>query len=466
MVSCREYQVSDDPTLRLEFSCDTLSFDTVFTEEGSSTAQIMVYNRNKSALRIDKIWLADGHSFHVNVDGEPQLTQLKDLKINGGDSLFIFVRADINPTNSNSPVLITDQLHFHLSNNVSQYIELEAYGQDVTRIGSKGCGRTTHTSLNLTAAKPYIIFDTLVVNNTLTIQPGAQIYMHSHACIYVLGTVKANGTKENPILIRGDRLDNLFENVPYLYAGGSWDGFYIQADKQHTHEFEYVDILSGNVGLYAFSTYEGSMPSLKMNGCRIHNHTQYGLVLIRFNALVTNTEISNCGSYCIYCESGTHRFYHTTVASYFNNTNVRIQSAVKENVAAVYIDNLSKTTPKTKTSFYNSIITGMRTKQIVLATPIEKYYDGSFVGNYLKSDTLLTPNAHDNVYWTKDEEHPVFRNTFFKYKEYNYYDFQLDSLSPARAIADSIIALDYPVDRNGNSRANVKPDAGCYQYQP
>lgn len=466
MIGCREYRVSDDPSMRLSFSRDTVLFDTVFTAQGSATMQLMVYNRNKNAVVIDRIGLANSKAFRVNVDGEADLSRLTHIQVNGGDSLFVFIRADIDPTDNNNPVLMTDQLQFHLQNDVTQAVELEAYGQDVTRIGRHHKGRTDTANAVFTAAKPYIIYDTLVVNNKLTIQAGARLYMHAGACIFALGDVKAQGTLEKPIIIRGDRLDRLFEHVPYLYAGGSWNGIYLQADKKQSYELNYVDILSGNVGLYCISTYSGSMPSLLMNGCRIHNHTQYGLVLMRINAKVTNTEISNCGSYCIYCESGTHNFIHTTVASYFGNTDIRIQSVAKENVAAVYIDNLSKTSPHTKTSFYNSVITGARTQQIVLATPFDQYYEGEFIGNYLKTDSLRIPAARDNIYWTEKEQSPVFRNTFYKYQEYNYYDFHLDSLSPARSIGDSITAIPYPTDRDGVSRAGVKPDAGCYQYQP
>lgn len=458
--------MSDDPSLRLSFSRDTVTFDTVFTAQGSATMQLMVYNRNKNAVVIDRIGLTNGKAFQVNVDGEADLSRLTHVQINGGDSLFVFIRADIDPTDNNNPVLLTDQIQFHLQNDATQTVELEAYGQDVTRIGRNNHGRTDTTNAVFTAAKPYLIYDTLVVNKKLSIHAGAQLYMHSGACIYALGDVKAQGTLAQPIVIRGDRLDRLFEHVPYLYAGGSWNGIYLQADKKQSYELDYVDILSGNVGLYCISTYDGALPSLVMDGCRIHNHTQYGLVLVRVNARVTNTEISNCGSYCIYCDGGTHRFIHTTVASYFGSTDIRIQSTAKEDVAAVYIDNLSKTTPATKTSFYNSIVTGVRTQQIVLATPLDRFYEGEFVGNYLKTDSLAVPFARDNVYWTKDETNPVFRNTFYKYQEYNYYDFRLDSLSPARGIGDSITALPYPSDREGVSRAGVKPDAGCYQYQP
>ena len=473
LAGCREYTVSDDPSLSLSFSCDKLTFDTVFTEQGSATAQILVYNRNKNAVIVDRVWLSTGKAFRANVDGEADLSRLTNLQINGGDSVFVFVRADIDPTHQDTPVIFSDQLHFHLTNNSTQSIGIEAYGQDAIRIGSQGCGRTQKSSMTFTADKPYLIFDTLIVENSLKINAGARIYMHSGACIYALGNVSAKGTKDQPIIFRGDRLDRLFEHVPYLYAGGSWNGIYLQADKKQTYELEYVDILSGNIGLYCMSTYQGALPSLIMNGCRIHNHTLYGLVLLNVNALVSNTEISNCASYCVYCSGGKHRFYHTTVASYFGSTDVRIQSAVKAETSAVFIDNLSKT-ESTNTSFYNSIIHGYRTNQLVVATPFDQYYTGEFIGNYLKTDSLKMPHAKDNRYWKANEKYPVFRNTYFKYKEYVYYDFQLDSLSPARQAGDSIHTLPgytektikkaVETDRNGVSRIGIKPDAGCYQY--
>jgi hypothetical protein len=107
----------------------------------------------------------------------------------------------------------------------------------------------------------------------------------------------------------------------------------------------------------------------------------------------------------------------------------------------------------------------MRANQLVVATPFDQYYTGSFIGNYLKTDSLAVPHAENNTYWQKTDK-AVFRNTYFKYKEYVYYDFHLDSLSPARCAGDSITALPCPYDRDSVSRANVKPDAGCYQYQP
>lgn len=467
LASCKEYQVDNNPALRLSFSKDTVSFDTLFTQQGSATLQLMVYNRNAAALMIDKIWLEQNNAFSVNIDGEADVTRLTNLQINGGDSMYVFIRLSQTKENqSNTPVLIEDILHFHLASGTAQQVLLQAYGQDVTRLGKKSGGRTEYnTAYTFKADKPYLIFDTLIFGGPLMIDAGATLYMHNGACIYALDEVHVNGTLDAPVVIRGDRLDKLFDSVPYAYAGGSWNGIYLQADKAHDYQFQYADILSGNIGLYCYSTKKNALATLHMNGCRIHNQALYGLVLLNTNALVSNTEISNCASYCVYCAGGKQDFVHTTVASYFNYTNIRIQSVAKDDAAAVFIDNLSKT-EQTITSFYNSIITGFLPNQLVVATPFDRYYPGSFVGNYLKTDTLRIPSAAQNVYWQNTDTAAVFKNDFYKYKEYIYYDFHLDSVSPAIGIADSIAALPFPVDRDGLSRALKRPDAGCYQYQP
>ena len=448
LVSCKEYTVSDDPSMRLSFSCDTLRFDTVFTDQGSATSRLMVYNRNNAAIEIERVSMSVGAEFHINIDGESAPKHMTHFVINGHDSAFVFVRVDIDPNNENNPFLVTDQLHFHLQNGVSQSVQLEAYGQNVHRLKGKD-GKLFVNSYTFADTLPYLIFDTLVVDGKLTMQAGARLYMHRNACIYAQGDVEAVGTVDQPIVIRGDRLDRLFDSVPYAYAGGSWNGFYLVSDQPQNYELHYVDILSGNIGLYCSSTCTDPLPQLRMDGCRIHNHTQYGLVLNHIDALVTNTEISNCASYCVYCSGGKQDFIHTTVASYFGSTNIRIQNVSKEDVAAVYIDDLSKTAPKTNASFYNSIITGHRDVQLIVATPFEQYYPGHFEGCFIGADTAK-----------------VFVNDYYKYKEYVYYDFHLDSISPAIGIGDSLIAVPYPLDRDGFSRADLIPDAGCYQHQP
>jgi hypothetical protein len=453
--------------MQLTFSQDTLLFDTVFTEMGSSTKRIMVYNPHKNALLIDCVELKNGQSFFINLDGENQVENMRDITLRGGDSLFLFVRAEIDPQNVNTPVLVEDTIVFQV-NQKKQSVYLQAYGQNVEIIrGEKG--RLDTLNLRLANKKPYLIYDTLVVAGNLVIERGSTLYMHTGAVIYAYGNVTALGSKEQPIVIRGDRTDMLFDSVPYRVASGQWDGLYLVhlADMATpTYNLDYVDILSGSIGIYAMSESTTKLPRLSLTNGRIHNHSVYGMVLQNIDATVVNTEISNCASYCVYLAGGKHNFAHNTIASYFGYpyTTINIHNnIIREDVAAVYINNLSKNAAPTISSFYNCIITGARKNNIVLATPLPDYYEGKFVGNYLRADSLSETFAQQNVYAT-DSDSLVFRNIYYLYKEYKYYDFQLDSLSPARGVADSVMASHFPYDRLGVSR-KARPDAGCYEYE-
>lgn len=466
LFACQENTISDDPTLQLAFSHDTMLFDTVFTAMGSSTRKIMVYNPNKNAVNIEQVSMKNGNYFHINLDGENKIENLRNLVVRGGDSLFLFVRAYIDPLDENSPVLIEDNIAFRVNGNI-QHITLQAYGQNIEKIqGHKGL--KIYPSLHLTSTKPYVIYDTVVVSGELVIDKGTTVYMHEGALMHAYGSVYAEGSKDEPIIFRGDRTDRIFDSVPYRMVSGQWDGLYLLYDGQGStpeYQLNYVEVLSGSVGLYAYSSDMNKCPHMSLKNSRIHNHSIYGLILQNIDAEVINCEISNCASYCVYLAGGKHDFIHNTIAAYygFPYTTLNIhQNLIPEDVAAVYINNLSKKMAKTETSFKNCIITGGRGNNLVVATPLPDNYNGEFVGNYLRADSLPKAFAKDNVYATEADS-MVFNNIYYLYNEYHYYDFGLDSLSPARGIADSITSLSYPIDRAGRQR-KAKADAGCYEF--
>lgn len=467
LAACKQDIVSGDPTLKLEFSHDTLLFDTVFSTMGSSTKKVMVYNPNKNALCIERVQMREGKYFKINLDGENELDQLRDITLRGGDSLFMFVRVYIDPLNEDNPVLLDDDIAFSVNGNI-QNINLQAYGQDIIKIQGNNGKVIYPQHLTLKSNKPYLLYDTVAVAGNLTIEAGATIYMHKGAALYVYGNLTALGTKEYPIIFRGDRTDHLFDSVPYRMASGQWEGIYLlnpEGFAPPTYTMDYVDILSGTVGLYVYSEAQDTLlPHLYLNNSRIHNHSIYGLIVQNAHADVVNCEISNCASYCVYLAGGKHNFAHNTIAAYYGYpyTDLNIHhNVLADDVAAVYINDLSKNRPRTRSSFFNCIITGGRKNNLVVATPLVDYYEGDFKGNYLRCDSLDKAYAQNNVYAT-DSDSCVFKNIYYLYKEYHYYDFQLDSLSPAQGIADSTIAQIYPIDRWGVSRES-KPDAGCYE---
>lgn len=450
-----------DTSANITFSTDTLSFDTVFTDRGSATRIVMLRNETKLPLLIDRVAQADGTAFRINLDGEDSLALMRNISLPAGDSLYLFVRATIDPQKSNSPVLVTDQLTFFLSNGNQRVLQLEAYGQDVTLIDSL----VVYADYTFSAEKPYMIrhYIASAPEATVTIEKGARFYMHKDASAVFYGPVKALGTTDEPIEFSGDRLDDYVAGIPYLYVPGQWAGIYLYDEDYMAPDWhlENVRILSAINGLFCYGKSFSKRPTLTLHNARIHNHDQYGLILINTDATVTNSEISNCASYCVYLDGGNSTFIHNTIASYYRNTiynsSVGLYDTPREDVAAVYIDNLTKH-HETRASFYNNIITGVRANQLVIADPFPDLYQGEFRGNYLKTDTLHLPGAGNNVYYQDSDS--VFINDY--YADYQYFDFRLDSLSPARAIADSTVAKLFPFDLLGNPRTTW--DAGCYVY--
>lgn len=460
LFSCREEMVSVDPAYQLTLSVDSLPFDTVLTGFGTSTQRIILRNPNPYALTIDSVTFRDGRYFSVNLDGEADQSRWHNLTIRGGDSAFVFVRAYIDPLGQDNPLIITDELLFRYNGNQTA-LKLSAVGQDVTVLHKSDFD----SNQRLSAAKPYLVLDTLIFRRKLTIDAGATLYMHNKAVIFALGNVSAEGTLDNPIILRGYRTDRLFDSVPYAYASGQWNGFYMlhTGTVKSTYSFRYVDVLSGNIGLFCQSeNTSGVLPKLSMDGCRIHNMAVYGVVCLNTDATIVNSEVSNCASYGVYLQGGTHTLVHNTIAAYFGYpyTNLNIHSTQREDVAAVYINNLSKQMASMQTYLYNNIITGAREQCLVLAAPLPENYIGEFRGNYLRADTFRLPQFTANTYATDSDT--VFVNNHYLYKQYRYFDFHLDSISPAIGIGDSAVASYFPLDRDGYDRTH-RIDAGCYQ---
>lgn len=460
-----EDRINDSPELTLSFSDDTLRFDTVFTEQGSATRIAMVYNRNKEAIRIESVSMGQNSSFKINLDGETAIDNMKDIVIRGGDSMYMFVKVYINPQNSASPVLVEDSVLFKVNGRI-QRMRLEAFGQDVILMHKD----TLYGNTTWGGDKPYLVLDTTYAVGDVTIKEGTTFYMHDDAVIVFLGSLKIEGTLNKPVTIRGDRLDNILRDIPYDYASGKWGGLFLlppeTAIKNPTYDINYLDVHSGTLGLFCQSSRTFLLPTLKLNNSRIHNCSTYGLVVQNMNAEVVNTEISNCAGYCVYLSGGKHTFVHNTIANYFNylKESVSIHSVRREDVTTVYISDLSKNQVRTEANFSNNVISGWRKQNVMIATSLPERYDGTFLCNFLRNDTLSTTLFPHNYY--EQETDTVFLRTYMSREDKTYYDFRLDSVSPARDIADSLTAAKYPLDRNGNNRlADGKPDAGCYEWQ-
>ena len=189
MVGCDEFDnYSVSPNHLLSFSTDTLSFDTVFTTIGSTTGYFMIYNKNEDALKIDKIVLSSGgqSGFRINVDGRKG-DNFSEIPIWKKDSLYIAVEVTVDPNDDDSPFVIYDSIIF-ITNGIRQSVLLEAYGQNAHML-RKGTTFTRDTTL--TAERPYLVFDSVMIPEgvTVNIDKGVCVYMHNNAKWLIEGTI-------------------------------------------------------------------------------------------------------------------------------------------------------------------------------------------------------------------------------------------------------------------------------------
>jgi len=115
--SCRNDFEFSPSTGNLEFERDTVYLDTVFTNIGSSTYNLKVYNRSDEDIVIPTIQLEDGVNslYRLNVDGTTGLEGAQEgklfenVELLANDSLFIFIETTIDIS---SPSLGTAENQF------------------------------------------------------------------------------------------------------------------------------------------------------------------------------------------------------------------------------------------------------------------------------------------------------------------------------------------------------------------
>ena len=115
--SCRK-DFSTIPSFgELTFSKDTVFLDTVFTNVGSSTYNLKIYNKSSDAIRIPSISLENGNTsnYRISVDGIAG-ESFQNIDILAKDSIFLFIETTIDFASVTNPIY-TDKIIFDTGNN-------------------------------------------------------------------------------------------------------------------------------------------------------------------------------------------------------------------------------------------------------------------------------------------------------------------------------------------------------------
>ncbi len=457
-----ERSYTENSDAQLEFTLDTLFFDTVFTTIGTVTKSFRIRNPHRDFVKIEEVNLAGGASsvFRINVDGMPG-TSFSGVEIAPGDSMYVFVEATLDPNNSGEILRIQDSIVF-LTNGNTQDIDLVAWGQDVHILNEEELSGT----VTWTSEKPYLILGFAYVDSvsSLTIEAGSRIYMHRDALLFVDGTLQVEGSQDEPVLFAGDRLEEFYQDVP-----GQWGLIYL-SELSRGNRIEYAEIRNGTFGVLISAPPEsGNQPDLEISNSVINHMSSNGIYALNARVTGTNLVVGDCGGSCaglIY--GGSYRFVHCTFANYFPTyySNRLLPAVLLTDYFGNYDEQgnleIFKGGTFEKAEFLNSIIYGSSRIELVIDS-----YDGLQL-NYL-FDHCLTKIDEDSLDYSSD---PLF-GTIINYEDPKFdtvsahtipVKYMLDSLSPAIDAGLAGYAIQVPFDLDGTNRLDDEaPDLGALE---
>lgn len=453
---------STSPSNLLTFSTDTVSIDTVFATVPSSTRSFWVYNRSGDGIRCANVRLANGNQtgFRVNVDGEylSQTAgyQVSDVEIRKGDSICVFVELTSPMNAQEGPQKVEDDLVFLLESGVEQRVNLNAYTWNATLLSDVEISddQTLDGS-----ERPIVIYGGLKVDSmaTLRIASGTTLYFHSDAGLDVYGTLIAEGTPEENIVLRGDRTDRMFDYLPYDMVSGQWRGvrFY---GSSYGNRIYYTDIHGTFDGVVCDSS-DVTISKLQLYNSTVHNCQGYGLKTVSSNVDVRNCQITNALDNCVAVYGGSVMFTHCTIAQFYPFDSNR--------GAALMYTNVYEGTdiPLERMDCINSIVTGYGEDMMNgIIGGSGAAFNYRFVNTLLRTPEITGDEGFVDVIWEEVEDTAaVSGDENFRLVDIDtqHYDFHLSEGSPAIGTASADYAL--PYDRDGRQRDDM-PDMGCYEF--
>lgn len=457
-VACTESDdFSSSPSHLLTFPVDTISLDTVFSTVPTPTKSFWVYNRTGKDLRCTTIRLNQGNQtgFRVNVDGTYLSAttgyQTQDVEIRRGDSIRVYVELTSSNNHTDTPQRVSDQLIFSLESGSEQTVNLQAYSWDATFLKNA----VIHRDTIFTGTKPIVIYGGLTVDSaaTLTLAAGTTLYFHQGAAMTVKGTLKSSGAANRQVILRGDRLDHLFDYLPYDNTPGRWQGV-LFTSSSYNNALSYTDIHSAVTGIEADSS-DLDQTKLTLEGVTVHNSQGYGLLAYHSRLQLDNCLLSNALNDCACFYGGNVVLNNCTLAQFYPFSAERKIALRFGNPSALSL------------TVRNSLITGYSDDELL--GEIDSTREFHYLFDHCLIRTPAVVNS-DSIYFQqvsyedlKDTARSGIRNFSDIDTENLKYDFHLDSTSVAIGLADPQTAL--PLDRDGDRR-DENPDAGCYEFQP
>lgn len=480
-ISCRDdFHFEPSSGTELAFSKDTVYLDTIFSNIGSSTYNLKVYNNSDKDIKIPSIRLNKGENsgFRLMVDGISGKS-FENVELLAKDSLFIFVETtvDIKAQTNDKEFLYTDEIVFQsleqqqhvnlvtlvreavflypqrFSDGSYEYININ--GEPVYGFFLNENDAINGNELSWTADKPYVIYGYAAVppNKMLEISENTEVHFHRGSALLVFpnAEIRAEGSIDRPIVFQGDRLEPYFEDVE-----GQWDMVLFGNGSKGV--LKNMLIKNAVIGINAQSQ------DLTLENIQIYNCSNYGIIGINAKITGKNIVTNNMGRAALaLSKGGTYDFTHCTFANYWN----------RQNHTAVIIDNDNGSNEfAIKTHFKNSIIFGSSNESLLLFPGNETTnFDVKFEHTLIKF--FNTANRFPAGFPYDFENATYFDNCLISksYAQFNPYFFNTqknqmmitDQAESLIGFGKLIHAQEAPLDLNGINRT-TNADLGAYQH--
>ena len=290
---------------------------------------------------------------------------------------------------------------------------------------------------------------------TLTLTPGTTLYFHENAGMDVYGRLVSQGMPGQEVVLRGDRLDRMFDYLPYDLTPGLWQGIHFH-EESYDNLLKFTDLHSAFTGISCDSA-DVSRQKLTLRQSTIHNCQGEGLRATHCKVTLENCQLSNTLSHCAAFLGGDidingctlAQFYPFDIdrgaALFFSSAEYPLQSLLCRNsLVTGYGEDVMTGTRGTEENAFN-----YRFENCVIRTPQVAEEEASHFADVEFEDIADTTRYSEKQFLRIDTE--LLR-----------YDFHLSEVSTAIGKANPTTA---PLnDRDGKARDGA-PDIGCYERE-
>jgi len=388
--------------------------------------------------------------------------------------MWVFAEVTVDPDLpiSESPFVISEKIYFNTNGN-AQSVDLEAWGQNANYVpnnsndGAFALLTCDLQDFRFDDPKPYVIYGILIIDSCELVLPaGTEVYVHGglinsptngqyndgQLIFLNKGSLRSEGTIDNPVVFQGDRLESVFNDID-----GQWTGIRF-LEGSINNSLEHTIIKNSILGIQA-----DSAAVVNLKSTQISNTSGAGISASHATIAAENCLFfDNYGGGINLGYGGNYDFKYCSIGSY------GIQAPALEMSNIKCLDQFCTSFRQNAlvAKFTNCIIAGSSDDEMTFldieAGNDPTQFDYQFENCVIKVDELREEAAFDD-FDARCIDCIEMSNADPLFVSVDSLNYRLAAMSIAIEQAQPIPGL--LVDLANNLRDGSNPDIGCYEFQ-